>query len=184
MKTFNIILLTLLILLTYSTLDAQECGTKPVPIDSLQKLPWFYNRNYLNELEDTLAYKRSIKSEKYIENVNFKIPIHLWIYTLEDGSAGGTELLPDNIRLQVLMDELNTGFRNNNTSIRFYLSNITYVKNDTVNFSQARCHVLALSNRDSSAYNVHIVNSITDARGLTVHGFGKFFKWNMGVFRQ
>jgi hypothetical protein len=47
--------LTLLFLLIFNNTGfSQECGTEPVPLDSLEALPWFYDRDYLSKLEDSL----------------------------------------------------------------------------------------------------------------------------------
>lgn len=166
----KIFLVGLLILMFFKIGFSQECATEPLLIDSINKLPWFYDRSYLNKLEDSLAVIRSNKAEKNIENVNYKVPIHLWIYTLEDGTAGSLDSLPTFVHIQILIDEINTAFRNNNASIRFYLSHTSFVRKDKVSFSQFECFVMGKTNRNEFAYNVHIVDNIDGADGLTVHG--------------
>lgn len=168
------IIITLILLVsffhvTYS--QESECATDPIPLDSLEKLPWFYNRDYLNRLEDSLFAVRENKISNYIENVNFRVPIQFFIYTLENGSPGGNNpILPTAIHIQRLLDEINNSFRNNNVSIRYYLSNISYKEKSKVRFTMTECHHLAKTNINPLAYNVHIVDDIEDAGGLRVYG--------------
>jgi hypothetical protein len=168
--------LILLFLLNFNNTGfSQECGTDPVPLDSLEALPWFYDRDYLNELEDSLQIARNSKNGKYVENVNYRVPIHLWIYTLEDGSPGGTHPLPENEDIQNLFDELNNAFRNNNSSVRFYLSHTSFVEKDKVSFSETECFFMGGNKitRNPLAYNVHIIDQFDEGySGLTVYGLG------------
>ena len=144
--------------------QSQECGTKPLTKKMKMKLSFYKNKNLIQKLEDSLALLRTAKSNKYIEDVAFKIPLAICIYKKWDGTPGGTYSLPNAKHIQKLIDEANFAFRYNGASIRFYLSEIRFLQQN-INFTEFECGILGGINRRAKALNLHIVSSISDGDG-------------------
>lgn len=167
MKTIQfLIVLTIFLLSNISFSQTNECGTKPLTKAEKQTLPFYKDKWLIVKLEDSLRNLHATKSNKYIEDVAFKIPITVWVYRTINGNQGGGFRLPKTKDIQNLIDEANRVFKNNGTSIRFYLSSINYV-NLGVDFTQLQCAPLAESIRTAKTLNLHIVREIEGAGGLT-----------------
>jgi hypothetical protein len=99
----------------------------------------------------------------------YRIPVKFWVYRSTDGSPGGDYPLPEDIDFQNMTDALNNAFRNNNIQIGFYMINdIGYVDNDDyLTISTFQAYNIGPLHRLAYAVNIHIVNELTDAGGVT-----------------
>jgi hypothetical protein len=165
--------MALLCLIQLAPAQEWECGTPDISEEEYTALPWYGDEDdvFLNTFYDSLesAMGTHPLARGIVQNVWFRIPIHFWIYQISPTNAGGVNpgFLPDERGLQILMDELNTAFRNNGIKIQFYLDCYEYVNNPmgiTVD-GAVQENTLANSYRKTGKINVHIVDGLDGASG-------------------
>lgn len=149
--------------------QAQEDSTCLTPeMDSTEFMaqPWFDNNNYLETYLDSLGYPPAGGGNRIVNNVKFWIPVKFWIYRYDDGTGG-----PTMVQIQRLLDNLNRQYnQNNNTWIGFYMKCDPIFVNNTNNMivSFAAASTLIATNRIWGCVNVHIVDELRYAGGMTL----------------
>jgi hypothetical protein len=171
----RIFTITLALICTTITAFTQinECGTPDLPENEYMALPWYGDEDdtFLNNFYDSLqtAMGGNPAARGIIQDVWFRIPIHFWIYQINQNTPGGANpnQFPNELSLQRLMDAVNTSFRDNGIKIQFYLDCFSYISNVTGitvdGFVQES--LLANAYRQTGKINVHIVDELVGAGG-------------------
>lgn len=146
----------------------QPCGTENIDTTEFQDLPWFDNNPFLEHFLDSIGYPAANSNANRIvgaPSVRFWIPIKFWIYGATNGLGG-----PNQTQIQLMVDKLNDLFNvQNNTQIGFYLKcdpSIVNLVADNITFLQAV--TLLTTFNEKGCLNVHIVNNLTYASGMTM----------------
>jgi len=141
----------------------KECGTYFESKDTVH-LPHFGQNLILDQILDiTMKRQSALKSSTVgllADNIPFHIPVKIWVYRNNDGSA---EALSE-ANARRLFDEVNRHFAVNNTGIQFYLKcGITYVNSTKFNTIDSDNEYMDMieTYHEPYAHNWHLVHSTT-----------------------
>lgn len=165
MKHLFISIIAIFISIPLNAQTTKPCGTKPLPDDEFELLPWYGNNAYLLHFADSIKLfernpmylsKTSIINE--IPESNYKVPIQFWIYRDENGNDNGID---DNY-LQNELDELNTLYLLNGTQIQFYKTcENFYIDDDSLLYvDENEQQNIIRNNFENGVINVHIVRDM------------------------
>ncbi len=147
----------------------KPCGTEDIDTTEFQQLPWFDNNQFLENFLDSIGYP-SAASRIVGSPVRFWIPLKFWIYR-DDNGVGG----PTPIQIQLMVDKLNRIYnQQNNSMIGFYLKcEPTYINNSQHLIKTfVGASLLMAANRDAGSINIHVVDRLNFAEGMTLKPLG------------
>ena len=157
-------------------LTAQFCNT-PNPTESDYKaIPWYGDEsNYtsLDRMYDSLIsiYDSSTTLRSYEEGMLLRVPLKFWIYQSGPGIPGGNSGFdpPNEFQLQFAVDRLNSAFRDNGISIRFFIYGIQYISDNLAVVMDSYTERLVYASPgtgyyEPSALNVHVVDDGGDIK--------------------
>lgn len=126
-----------------------------------ESFPWYNDSTFLNNYYQTLISQfGGVSARTDIESVWLRVPIVFWVYRDDNGGAGNGDPLPNELRLQRIIDDANNSHFNNSINFRYYIKEIKLVNNSSwvVPSNRIQRIQIALNNRIPNTMNVHIVN--------------------------
>ena len=157
-------------------LSAQFCNT-PNPTESDYKaIPWYGDESNYTALDrkyDSLItiYGSSTTLRSYEEGMLLRVPLKFWIYQSGPGIPGGNSGFdpPNEFQLQFAVDRLNSAFRDNGISIRFFIYGIQYISDNLAVVMDSYTERLVYASPgtgyyEPSALNVHVVDDGGDIK--------------------